>query len=86
MDYSNDDEWEEVYSTEEWIEGTYYQTYGGGPEGGYLVLHNGDVFSIERSWFERFTSDKCKNVKFEYIPQNEMKGIVSQCRIVKVDN
>ena len=66
-----EDEWEQVYSVtpfENFVQKgspcyflrqrTYYQTYGGGPEGGYVVLRSGSVFSVHRDWFIPFSSTK----------------------------
>lgn len=36
------------------IGGIYYQTYGGGPEGGYL-MSRGKLYSVHRSWGEKWT-------------------------------
>lgn len=35
------------------ITGTYYQTYGGGPEGGYL-FNGEEVFALSRTWDEEW--------------------------------
>jgi hypothetical protein len=37
---------------------TYYQTFGGGPEGGYLVMPDGDVYETKRTWGEPFDLPK----------------------------
>jgi hypothetical protein len=36
------------------IDGIYVQTYGGGPEGGYLFSVNGKVYKAHREWFQPF--------------------------------
>jgi len=41
--------------------GIYYQTYGGGPEGGYLIAE-GKVYSVNRNWFETWTLEEAKGV------------------------
>lgn len=51
-------DWKMVYSYSESakevglpLNGFYYQTYGGGGEGGYLVFRK-KVYSVQRNWFE----------------------------------
>jgi hypothetical protein len=34
-----------------WI---YYNTFGGGPEGGYILNGSGDLWYVERTWGEPF--------------------------------
>lgn len=62
-------DWEQVYSTQSFTEfatdslahlkdGIYYLTFGGGPEGGYVCLPNGDVYSVSRNWGQPFTVTK----------------------------
>jgi hypothetical protein len=98
-------EWEDVYCVQEvtptiWTEmrhhedTLYYQTYGGGPEGGYFVkvkMGEGDdlncascdtVWRVRRSWFQPFTVEEVKNVVFEYEPARE--GTMARCRLIEV--
>lgn len=61
-----DDEWLDVYNLEEDFEvgnikGTYYQTFGGGPEGGYVETENA-VYHIKRTWFEEWKIYKTRYV------------------------
>ena len=68
------DDWLEVYATgkfnefsddafDEYHDCDYYQTHGGGSEGGYLVRwHQSmcrpphqEVFKVERNWFEKWS-------------------------------
>jgi len=35
--------------------GVYIQTYGGGPEGGYVFAQDGNVYEVNREWFQPFT-------------------------------
>jgi hypothetical protein len=32
----------------------YLQTYGGGPEGGIMILPNGKIYEVERNWGSTF--------------------------------
>jgi hypothetical protein len=36
------------------FDGVYIQTYGGGPEGGYLFSVDGNLYSVKRDWFKPF--------------------------------
>jgi len=61
-----DDEWLDVYNIEidfevGNIKGTYYQTFGGGPEGGYVETENA-VYHIKRTWFEEWKIYKTRYV------------------------
>ena len=60
------DEWEKLYGIVEsmpamkggkWVRGTFYRTYGGGPEGGYIE-YGGQVFEVERRWGTHFVLKK----------------------------
>ncbi len=63
------EEWEDVYNRpcpfKEFIHpdnkelapyatGTFYQTYGGGPEGGYVKMPDGTLLGVERTWGQPF--------------------------------
>jgi hypothetical protein len=85
--------WEEVYNDSEPFnkycppnlsylkDGVYYQTYGGGPEGGYVETPNSDVYEVERGWGTPFTARKCEGKKLVYRKCDEMKGIPSAVRL-----
>ena len=98
-------EWEEVYSVQPvtetlWTEDTplfkrgttYYQTYGGGPEGGYFVKdveeHDGVkihwVYKVSRNWFNPWRYEKIPNAVLEYEPEDEMAGKTARCRVIEV--
>ena len=59
------------------VKTTYYQTYGGGPEGGYFIKrtyfkhggHNEEIFSVHRNWGKPFTARPVRGVtEFVYEP------------------
>jgi len=92
-----EDEWEEVYNKPERFgkycppgnkelaklkKGVYYQTFGGGPEGGYVLLTNGDVYSVKRGWFEPFKATKLNGKRIEYEAEDEMKGKTARLRVM----
>jgi hypothetical protein len=101
-------EWEDVYSVQPvtatlWTEvmsefhtnTTYYQTSGGGPEGGYFVktfVGDGDtlncaysrVWRVSRSWYQPWRVDELKNVILEYEPEDYKAGKTARCRKVEV--
>jgi hypothetical protein len=61
-DDDEDEDWSEVYQVCAFedvggSEGTFYRTYGGGPEGGYVVADTG-VLEVSRAWFEPWISKK----------------------------
>ena len=82
------DEWEEVYSLDtplsliHHFKGpcAYYQTTGGGPEGGY-VLFDSNLYSVTRHWFEDWSSKLLVGKKLEYDPSDEMAGKVAKVRV-----
>ena len=78
-------DWEEVYSVQSLsdINKIYYQTYGGGPEGGYFVESN-KVFKVERNWFQPFEIDEIPNAVLEYESSDEMAGKKARCRLIEV--
>ncbi len=53
-----DGDWQQIYQRRMFsevggdIEGTYYETYGGGPEGGYVVTSELQVYEVSRNWGE----------------------------------
>jgi hypothetical protein len=100
--------WEEVCNVEElqkslWTEDNtelsdgvifYYQTYGGGPEGGYFVkvvqdssedgyaFSCGGVWKAHRNWFQHWELKKIPNATLEYQDERPMEGKVARCRVV----
>lgn len=93
-----DDEWIEVYDepkpfpidmpvqddigTTTFQGYTYYNCWGGGPEGGYLTCDRGVVIKINRTWGEPFkVIERLGNFKIVYREQDAMKGI---CRAIKI--
>lgn len=60
----------------------YYQTSGGGPEGGYFVK-GGFVFRVSRGWGQPWRVEELKNVVLEYEPADEMAGKTARCRKVE---
>jgi hypothetical protein len=96
------EDWEEVYSVRPVSEvydddhamfqkdAKYYQTFGGGPEGGYFVTSEdwgSKVYGVRRGWGEPFTLKPLKGVRdeivLEYEPADEMKGKRARCRLVE---
>ena len=72
--------WNEVYyATDETLEmglpykGTYYQTFGGGPEGGWLVVGT-DVYDVSRNWFEKWSVKKMAGV-LHVVEMDEVGGL-----------
>ena len=61
----------------------YYQTYGGGPEGGYFSRcfhHNNkivkrEIYMVHRSWGNPFSVELLHGKKLKYREEDEMKGI-----------
>lgn len=55
------EEWQQIYQRRMFsevggdIEGTYYETYGGGPEGGYVVTSDSRVYKVDRNWGKPWT-------------------------------
>lgn len=89
-------EWEEVYSVQDvsanlWTEDLplfhdetkYYQTFGGGPEGGYFVRKD-KVWKVRRGWFKPWKIEKLDNVVLEYEKEDEMAGRTARCRLIEV--
>jgi hypothetical protein len=72
---------EEVYSVEDRyildMFGTYYQTYGGGPAGGYF-LSNGRWYEVHYELWTTWTMKSCKPMK--YTPENWREGIVASIK------
>ncbi len=59
----------------------YYQTYGGGDEGGYFV-QNGLVYEVNRSWGTPFTVNLLENKTLTYTPEDEMNGICASVLVM----
>lgn len=68
VDYHNEIAWSTIYYRGEFAgfcgehphlqdfkTATYYQTYGGGPEGGYLVMPDKSVYTTDRNWGTPFS-------------------------------
>jgi hypothetical protein len=94
-DFDEEDPFEEIYEVQENfrmlnkngvpIKGTFYKTYGGGPEGGYLIIKKRknmpEIYAIERSWGTPYTikhAYECSVGAVEFIEKNEEKGIPYQ--------
>jgi hypothetical protein len=81
-------DWEEVYSIDTPVSlinhfkgpCAYYQTAGGGPEGGY-VLFDSDVYSVTRDWFQDWSSTKLVGKKLEYSMPDEYFGKKAEVRV-----
>jgi hypothetical protein len=81
-------------STEETLV-TYYQTYGGGPEGGYFVedciedcsITIVAVYEVHRDWYKPWTIKELKNTRFAYEPEDNspptFRGKEARCRVIK---
>jgi len=86
---AEDDDWEEVYSTDTPVSlvnhfngiCSYFQTAGGGPEGGY-VLFDSYLYSVTRHWFENWSSTKLVDKKLEFQVGDEMKGLPMRVRLL----
>jgi len=80
--------WEEVYSLDcpvslvTYFNGpcAYYQTAGGGPEGGY-VLFDSRLYEVTRHWYEEWSSKLLVGKKLEFQVGDEMKGLPMRCRV-----
>lgn len=72
---------EEVYSVEDRyildMFGTYYQTYGGGPAGGYF-LSNDKWYEVHLTLWTTWTMKFCKPMK--YTPEDWRNGITASIR------
>ena len=87
MSVASDDTYEEVYAVHQFSDpeaqrqGTYYQTYGGGPEGGYLVTLSG-IWKIHRGWFDRWSYTRCECSGLEFHPENQDEGVTARIRLL----
>jgi len=91
-DYHNVEQWDNVYyegvfggfcgehpHLQDFKVATYYQTFGGGPEGGFLVMPDGDVYTTQRTWGEPF--DLPKKLEGKKLLRKKMDGNW-MCRLV----
>ena len=91
-------EWQDVYSVQDvsenlWTEyhplfhkdTKYYQTYGGGPEGGYFVKESEPpkVWKVRRGWFQPWSVEEVENTILEYEPADETNGKTARCRLIE---
>jgi hypothetical protein len=96
---SSEEEWCFVYNIEDFEEycteelaflstGKYYQTYGGGPEGGFVELPTGEVYSVKRSWGIPFTATKLAGKLEKKMTHNPPDPVVTEVRLVpaRVEN
>jgi hypothetical protein len=61
----------------------YYQTFGGGPEGGFFV-RGALVFKVSRGWFQPWKAEELKNLILEYEPEDFKAGKTARCRTIQV--
>lgn len=87
-----EDDWMDVYSSgsfDEWCEtapdskwrGAFYrQCWGGGPEGGFITTTDGEVWRVNRTWFERFEPSTFERVHgtIETHPHTQQIRIIQQ--------
>jgi hypothetical protein len=59
----------------------YYQTYGGGDEGGYFVK-NDLVYEVNRSWGTSFTFNLLVNKKLTYTQEDRKNGICASVLVM----
>jgi len=93
-----DDAWEDVYLTmpfytlcgeyphlQDYKYAMYYQTYGGGPEGGYITLDD-KVYAVQRNWGTPFGEPEKVDGRLEIRRVDYAHGeYTEQCRIIKTD-
>ena len=89
-DCESEDEWETVYAVgpakdlcHPLYMGTYYQTCGGGPEGGYIVLPDTTVFKIERNWHQPWRTEELEGKALMFEAEDAKAGKVARCRLVE---
>ena len=71
------------------LHGIYFSTYGGGPEGGYVLCgdYNNDegfytfpdgfkVFRVNREWSEKWSTIELENVSAYYLNDNDGESII----------
>jgi hypothetical protein len=75
-DEEDEDEWMEVYSRTDdfspycgehehlqpYKDFQYFQCWGGGPEGGYIMNDNDDTYRVNRTWGEPFTVERVEGI------------------------
>lgn len=90
----DEDEWMEVYShgsfkdycgdhehLQQFKHFTYYQCWGGGPEGGYIFNDNDETYQVNRTWGESFKPERVEG-HIELAPAESMKGQPMRIRII----
>jgi len=68
---------QEVYACLPWKEqvtGTYYQTYGGGGDGGYVVSEDGKVYDVARQWYLPWSVMPLPGATVKIVQKDEMAG------------
>jgi len=63
--------------------GTYYETYGGGPEGGFFFT-NDKWYAVDRTWNEFWAMNECSPMTFT--PEDRSKGIGAEICETKTYN
>ena len=62
------------------ITGTYYQTYGGGPEGGFLLSNDNKWYELDRTWHQPWKVTKRPDMVVLFNSENhvpyEMRVII----------
>jgi hypothetical protein len=61
------------------VDGVYIQTYGGGPEGGYLFSANGNTYEVNREWFQPFTMEEIEG-NFNFVVNSENPNLLRMLR------
>lgn len=90
------DEWEQVYnqcffhvvngSTHMQLNGLYFQTYGGGPEGGIVLNLKNQLFRVHRNWSTPFViEEKYVNEEKLILLPSSRNSIYPYIRIVSKD-
>jgi len=47
------------------IDGKFIMTYGGGPEGGYVITPDDRIFQVNRNWFTKWVCDEISGILVE---------------------
>lgn len=62
------------------LTGTYYQTYGGGPEGGFLLSNDNKWYELDRTWHQPWKVTRRSDIVVLFNSENnvpyEMRVIV----------
>jgi hypothetical protein len=72
----------ELKEYEDW---RYYQTYGGGPSGGYITDGKKVAAVNQNGMFHTWTVTPMPNRALIFYPGNEMKGIPDMVQIKKIN-